>query len=135
MLAVLAILLIVAAIAIPRYFRFIQNARETAVMAFLGRVVTAEEAQRAASPSDAYTDNFREIDIPNVPGESTAAVEHDYRFVLSAGADSEGKNWWQITATPVNNNAAVRWFYADQTGAIRYEAGTTPDKNSPPVKQ
>ncbi|MBI5559782.1 MAG: hypothetical protein HY883_00695 [Deltaproteobacteria bacterium] len=135
MMAVFAILAVIAGIAILAYFRFIQKAREAAVVGFLSKIATVEEAYVINNPDGSYTADFEELGFPrqSVDADRNIAYNNDYKFVLSAGMDSEEKGWWKVIAAPVDGSADVRWFYADQTGKIRYEVGHPPGADSPVV--
>ncbi|GMR05406.1 MAG: type IV pilin protein [Thermodesulfobacteriota bacterium] len=136
LLFIMAIIGILAAIAIPMYTRFIQKARETSVISYLSKVVRAEEMYYIDSPTVSYTGDFDELETTGMIAPSTGTatrVEHDYTFSITAGAVA-GKPFWNVTADPVNGSLKARWFYADETGALRFETGGVANASSPQVQ-
>ncbi|MFQ5735276.1 MAG: type IV pilin protein [Thermodesulfobacteriota bacterium] len=136
LLFTMAIVAILAVIALPVYSKFIQKARETAVISYLSKLVKAEELYYLGSPTASYTGDFDELETTGLITPSTGAstrIEHEYTFSLSSGT-SGGKPVWQVTAAPVDGSTSARWFYADQSGILRFETGTTASAASPQVQ-
>jgi hypothetical protein len=63
-------------------------------------------------------------------GEPTAA-QTGYDFKLRPTADAQT---YKISVVPGGGSTAVRYFYTDQTGVIRAEAGKDATADSPEVK-
>lgn len=136
MVIVLAILAVIAAVAIPSYRGIVQKARETSAMSFLSYIAKAENIYKVSNVNSTYTDDFEELEttgaIPLSEG-TTTRVETEYSFELSTGVDADGQSIWSVTATPLTSPSTYRWFYLDQTGAIRYEVGAAAGPASPVI--
>ncbi len=134
LLFVMGIIAILAVIAIPAYTGFIQKARETAVISYLGKIKRGEEIFRLTDPAGNYSGDFDQIEttgaIPPAAG-GASRVAHDYNFSISAGVAVAP--YWRVNANPVSGSAAVRWFYTDETGIIRYNTGAAAGPLSPPI--
>lgn len=129
------IIAIVAAIAIPIYTKFIQKARETAVIAYLSKIKKAQVIHQLEDPVGNYSGDFDALEATGALPPSTGSasrIEHDYRIDLAAGADAFGP-FWNATAEPLSGSTSVRWFYTDKTGVIRAEVGATAGPASPPI--
>lgn len=136
LLFIMAIIGILAVIALPLYNRFIQKARETSVISYLAKVVRAEELHYLDSPTVSYSADFDELEATGMiePSIGTSTrVEHDYNFSLNAGL-AAGKPFWNVGANPVNGDTSARWFYADETGVIRFETGSAAGPASPQIQ-
>jgi len=161
LLIILVIVGIIAAIAIPTYFGYVQKARETVVIAYLVELQKAQEAYRLdpGNPSEQYSGDFdalEETGFLSKSGQTQAGStttgkgkgkglektktapkssleQNGYRFDLTAGTDAAGNSTWYVYAYPTDGNRKVRWFYSDQTGIIRYETGRRPSPSSPPI--
>lgn len=134
-LITVAIISIVAAIAIPQYTRFIQRARETAVMSYLSKIKRAEGIYISENLLGLYSGDFEELEVTGAvsAGSGNASREvHEYRFDLTAGVS--GGPYWRVTARPLDSSTTARWFYIDETGIIRYEVGSVAGAGSPPVQ-
>lgn len=133
---VVFIIAVIAAIAIPMYYRFIQRARETAVITYLDKVRKAEDIHLLQNSSNLYSGNFEDLEATGAvpPGTGDASrVQDDYRFDLTAGVSPSNEPIYSVNANPVNGSTAVKWFYIDQTGIIRFNMGAAADSSSQPV--
>lgn len=132
LLFVMGILFIISVIAIPAYVKFIQKARETAVVAYMDKVKKAEEMYRLQNPSNVYSGSFDELETTGLiaPANGAASrVEHEYTFSLTSGING-GEPYWAVNANPLSSNPAARWFYSDNAGAVRYKQGSAADSGS-----
>ncbi len=140
------------AIAIPGYFRFIQGAREAAVIAFLRQVHKGQQLWRMETDAPGYTGDFDELEQTGyIPGgenavqfrrlraaniltlENSSRNLQGYRLDLRAiNVPTYGMYVYSINAYPANRSQSVRWFYIDQTGVIRADKGTV-GSTSPPA--
>jgi len=134
-LITVAVIAIVAAIAFPVYTKFIQRARETAVISYLSSIKRAETIYMAENLLGLYSGDFEDLEttgaLPAGSGNATR-VMHDYRFDLVSGV-SGGVPYWRVNAAPVDSSATARWFYVDETGIIRFETGLAAGAGSPPL--
>ena len=133
-MAVMLIIAILVAIAIPMYTRFITGARETAAVSYLNLVKKSEEVYKADSSLVLYSGSFDELETSGILPSSTGAatrVVNDYTFTITAGVNA-GEPFWQAYAEPNIDPSKSKWFYADQTGVIRYSTGAAATAISPP---
>lgn len=134
-IVVVAIISILAAVAVPAYISFIQRAKETAVLAYLGKVKKAQETHRLEDAADQYSGSFDELETTGFVELAVGAatrVAHEYQLDLSAGVSS-GEPFWHILADPLSMNPKARHFYVDQTGVVRFAVGAAAGPGSPPV--
>jgi prepilin-type N-terminal cleavage/methylation domain-containing protein len=130
LLIVVAVILIISAIAIPRFIRSKMSANEASAVGSLKTIITACQAY-----SNIYTTGFP-VGLANLgPGTPATAAAADlidnvlvtgtksgYRLIYVSGAPVGGKVvTYTINANPVApNQTGQRFFFTDQTGVIRY---------------
>lgn len=146
LLIVVAIILIIAAIAIPNFLRSRISANQASAVASLRTFDTAE-----ISYSSTYNTGYT-VDIaylaPPPPGAgstSTAAglidsvlasgVKSGYNFIYSPGAsDSTGRiNTYGIIAAPISSSTGTNYYFTDQSGVIRQNSTTTAGSTDSPL--
>ena len=125
LLIVVAIIGIIAAIAIPNLLASRRAANEAAALQTIRTVTGAEVtylasvgtygdgAALSASGTDLIDDNLG----------AANAEKAGYRFNISTSAD---KLSYTVTAAAINVVSAWRSFFTNETGVIRFLAGTTP---------
>ncbi len=148
LLIVVAIILVIAAIAIPNYLRSRMAANEAAAVQSLRNINTAQvvysttygigfSAQLAhlaptpGSPLVTSPTNAGLIDDVLASGAKSG-----YTFVYAAtDADGDGRNEsFTITAAPSNvGSTGQRRFFTDQSGVIRANVSGAADVNSTPI--
>ncbi len=140
LLIVVAIILIIAAIAIPSLLRAKIASDEASAAAAIRSINTAEFAYNASFPSNGYTDLAKLGGAsPCTPSPATACLI--YNVLATAIAGSVGKSGYIFAATGVLPNGAtnlsfvsaaspssynvtgVRNFCSTEDGVIRYDAG------------
>jgi type IV pilus assembly protein PilA len=118
LLIVVAIILIIATIAIPSLLRSRQAANESAAVANLRTLNTAEVTYLSSSAG-----NFGEIGDLITAGlvDSTFnGVKAGYNFAIEAsGAD------YTATATPASNNTGRFGYYSTPDAVVRYSTVTS----------
>ena len=146
LLIVVAIILIIAAIAIPNLLRSKMAANEASAVGSLRTLNTAcvtfstnyggfpgsLTALGGEGTSSAPTSTAAEL-IDNVLQTGTKS---GYVFSFSAGAvDGAGNiDQYAITATPSKaGTTGLRYFYTDQTGVIRTSASAAATSSSTPI--
>ncbi len=147
-LVVVAVILIIAAIAIPRFLQVKMAANEAAAVHAL-RVITT--AQVTYDPI--YNQGFAPTLIalgPPPPGTQASALHADlvdevlasgirngYSFVYVPIAAGGGKpNKYTVNANPLSpGQTGLRYFYVDQTNVIRFALGGPAGPGSTPVPQ
>jgi type IV pilus assembly protein PilA len=153
LLIVVAIILIIAAIAIPNLLRSKMAANESSAVGSLRTINTAEVTYATAYPNTGFS-----ADLPSLGGTApctTAAVtaaclidntlatatsatsaKSGYYFTYTAGAAAGGTvNTYTNTALPVTaGTTGQRGFFTDQTGVIRYAISGSATVASSPIQ-
>jgi type IV pilus assembly protein PilA len=138
LLIVVAIILIIAAIAIPNLLRSKMAANEASAVASLRTYNTSIVAYQTTYATDPTTD-FSQLGPATTPSASAADLvdnllgiaaptKSGYTFVYSPGGATNGVvSTYTIEATPLNQNVTgQRIFFTDQSGVIRQTTDGTP---------
>ena len=149
MLVVVAIILIIAAIAIPRLLKSKMAANEAAAVQSL-RVTTTAEVTYDATYNQGYAPNLMSLGPPPPGSQASAAhsdlvdevlasgIRNGYSFVYVAiDAAGNGKpTAFTVNANPVSpGQTGERYFFVDQTNVIRFALGGPANASSTPVSQ
>jgi type IV pilus assembly protein PilA len=128
LLIVVAIILIIAAIAIPNLIKSKMAANEAAAVGALRTLTTAEIAYSTACPSIGFTAALADLsNATTCPGGNNqidpalaTGTKSGYKFVLG-GTTGSPIVTFTATASPVTpGSSGTRFFFVDQTGVIRY---------------
>lgn len=123
---VVAIIILLAAIAIPNLLRARHNANEAAAIGAMRTLSTAMESFRAAQTDPAYPAALADLntaDPPYIDATLAAGEKHGYTFDLAATDD----NSYSITATPVSSGVTgTRTFSVDEDGVVMDTSGEGP---------
>ena len=138
-IALIPVVLIIAAIAIPNFFRAKKFANEVMVMSSLQQLNSA--MKKYSFVKNGYPQNLDALDSPLVDpvvhSSLTLGRTFGYQFDYRATEDGPGggeNSGYAINANPVKPGATGnRYFYTDQTGIIRGETDSPATANSPPV--
>lgn len=127
---VVAIIVVIAAIAIPGLLRSRLNANEAAALTSIKTISWAAITYRTTNP--AYPVNLSDLAIA-VPAYIDTVLatgkKQGYTFNLTGSA-----NYFNVTAQPVEPNiTGVRTFYTDPSGVIRASATGIADSSSPSI--
>jgi prepilin-type N-terminal cleavage/methylation domain-containing protein len=145
LLIVVAIILIIAAIAIPNLIRSKMAANEASAVASLRTYNTSIVAYSTTYQTDpsaisdlgpATTPTSTAADLVDALLGSTSPVKSGYGFTYSAGGASAAGviSTYTIIAVPSNSSTGQREFFTDQSGVIRATTDyTTPTVNSQPI--
>ncbi len=127
---VVAIIVLLAAVAIPGLLRSRLNANEAAAIASVKTISWAATTYRAANA--AYPANLSVLSTTNpayIDSVLGSGTKQGYNFVLE-GDDND----FNLSATPVTPNiTGVRSFFVDTGGVIRSSANGTADATSSPI--
>jgi len=150
LLIVVAIILIIAAIAIPNLLKSRIAANEAAAVANLKTMTTALATYNAIYQACGYPDSLTRLG-PGAPPTPTAAglldavmandlftkQGYSYTYVLTNGvgdcAGAPGSDYEMEAKPAVQNKTGIRGFWVDSTNMIRYDPGGDADINSPTV--
>ena len=131
LLIVVAILMIIGAIAIPRINTALMNAKEMAATRELHNLITAET--QYMSQFGRYATSLAELGPPTsgqpnpsgadlITGEMAKGVKNGYKFTLQGSPQG-----FSAQASPqAFGGTGRRTFFADQTGTIRQNWGAEP---------
>jgi prepilin-type N-terminal cleavage/methylation domain-containing protein len=145
LLIVVAIILVIAAIAIPNFLRSRVAANQSSAVASLHTLITAE-ATYSSTYGGGFSSNMADLISPP-PGvnPSTAAGMIDsvlaagsksgYSFIYSPGpVDASGHiTIFNFVATPISNSTGTQYYYTDESGVIRQNSTTTASSTDTPV--
>jgi type IV pilus assembly protein PilA len=149
-IAVIPIVLIVAAIAIPNLLRARMAANEASAVASLRTIVTAEVSYRTMFPTAGYTCELYNLGgtegrshTPEhaglIHGKLVSGEQNGYRFELRNCENSETQNKYQVVAYPlVRNQSGIKAFCADESAVIKSDPAGSPDSclaNGAPLDQ
>ena len=147
LLIVVAIILIIAAIAIPNLIRSRIAANQASAVASL-RTLNTSEITYTSTFNVGYSVNMAYLASPATAGAnptSTAAglidsvlaagIKSGYSFVYSPGpSDSSGRiSQYQFTAQPISSSTGTNFYYTDQSGVIRQNSTTTAASTDSPL--
>jgi len=150
LLIVVAIILIIAAIAIPNLLRARMAANEASAVGSTRTINTAEVTYSSAYPEVGFTLTLSNLAGPtatcsggsgatsaqsclidNVLGSGTKS---GYTFALAnGGSTTTPQNTYTISASPLTiGSSGQRGFFSNQTGVIRYnQSGTATSTDKP----
>jgi type IV pilus assembly protein PilA len=130
LLIVITIILIIAAIAIPKLLTVKQVANATAAVANVRSLTNALEAYDTAYPTVGYPTALANLAGTGMTPTSTAALLVDaslitnpkqgYNFTYVPATCAPGCSTFTLNADPASFGVATRHLYSDQTGVIRY---------------
>jgi len=145
LLIVVAIILIIAAIAIPNLLRSKMAANEASAVATLRTYNTAIVSFSTTYGTDpgtslsqlgpATTPSSTAADLVDSLLGSATPTKSGYTFSYTAGAASGGiVSQYSITAQPQSSSTGQRYFFTDQSGVIRQTTnGTAATTASNPI--
>jgi len=146
LLIVVAIILIIAAIAIPNFLRSRVAANQASAVASLHTLGIAE-ATYSSTYGQGYSSTMQYLTSPTGGGNpsSTAAGLIDsvltsgsksgYSFTYSPGAsDASGLiTTFSFTAVPISSMTGTNYYFTDSSGVIRLNSTTTAGSTDSPV--
>jgi type IV pilus assembly protein PilA len=129
LLIVVAIILIIAAIAIPNLLKSRMAANESSAVGSERTLNTAEVTYSASCPAVGFSASIAELNTGAVCAGGTGIIDNvlsagqksGYAFAYTVAATNGINTTYTTVATP--NKVGVtgqRGFYSDQTGVIRY---------------
>ncbi len=144
LLIVVAIILIIAAIAIPNLLRARIAANEASAVSSLRTMNTADITYNStygsyspdlssmgpsngATPTSTTADLLDQVLAP--AGGVTTSTKSGYTFTYATSSGG-----YNINAAPVSlNQTGVRYFYTDQSGVLRFNVGAAATSGSSPL--
>jgi type IV pilus assembly protein PilA len=142
LLIVVAIILIIAAIAIPNLIKSKMAANEASAVGSVRTINTSEVAFASACPNLGFTGTIADFatgaaTCPGAAGlldsQLVTGTKSGYTFALvSAGAAP--KTSYTVTGNPNNATSGTRYFFSDESGVIRYATGGAATVGSPALQ-
>jgi len=141
LLIVVAIILIIAAIAIPSLVRSKIAANEAAAVEHIRTLNTIETTFASAHPECGYgtladLSSFGFLDDNALANGSKSG----YMFVITPSGGSANCTSsstpnvsHKITASPISSQTGTRYFLSDPSGVIRYRVGSAALATDPPI--
>lgn len=143
LLAVVAVILIVTAIAIPNLLRSKMSANEASAVGSL-RAINAACLNYSSNWGKGFPVSLSNLG-PGTPATATTAdlidsllaggTKGGYTLIYVSGSPTGGKiATYTVTANPaVAQKTGGRYFFTDQTGVIRYNLGSAATASSKPI--
>jgi len=146
LLIVVAIILIIAAIAIPNFMRSRISANQASAVASLRTFDTAEISY-SSTYNTGYTFDISYLAPPPAGSGATSTAaglvdsvlasgsKSGYSFIYSPGAsDSSGRiNTYGVIAVPISDTTGTNYYFTDQSGVIRMNSTTTAGSTDSPL--
>jgi len=147
LLIVVAIILIIAAIAIPNLLRSRIAANQASAVGSL-RTINTCEITYASTYNTGYSADLPSLGPPAGGGQATstaaglldsvlaAGLKSGYTFTYAAGtADSSGRiNTYTLTANPITvGTTGQNYYYTDQSAVIRQNTSATASSSDSPI--
>jgi type II secretory pathway pseudopilin PulG len=146
-LIVVAIILVIAAIAIPNLMKARMTANEASAVESIRTITTAENAYAATCPSIGFSASLTELNtgaicpggqniLDNILGGADPSFKSGYQFTYTFVTVSGMNTAFTVTGVPVTVGVTgQRGFFSDQTDVIRYSMnGSAPTVASSPLK-
>jgi len=129
LLIVVAIILIIAAIAIPNLIKSKMAANESSAVGSLRTITTANIAYSTACPTVGFAASLAELQA----GATCPAASNEIDNTLSTGKKSgysflnyavtgTPATTFSVTAQPQTTSSGTRYFFVDESGVIRYNS-------------
>jgi type IV pilus assembly protein PilA len=143
LLIVVAIILIIAAIAIPNFIRARIAANEASAIASVRTISTAQTSYYQAFPSIGFAKLAELGGAPPCTASSTTAclidetlasgVKSGYAFKSDPDTSLTPSVTYATNADPLSASTGTRHFFSDQPGVIRYNLTTSAGISDPAV--
>jgi len=148
LLIVVAIILIIAAIAIPNLLRSRMQANEASAVSSIHAINTAEISYSTLFPTVGFAPSLAALGDGGTtpcPGTSAggcyidsslaAGTKSGYTFVYTQDSSMTPSLHYSITADPVaRGTSGQRGFYSSDSNVIRYSATTTASSSDSPLQ-
>jgi len=142
LLIVVAIILIIAAIAIPNFMKSKMAANEASAVGSVRAINTSEVAFASACPDQGFTGTLADFatGAATCPGASglldsqlVTGAKSGYTFTLAA-AGATPRSAYTINADPLAASSGTRYFFSDESNMIRYATGGAAVVTSPALQ-
>jgi type IV pilus assembly protein PilA len=145
LLIVVAIILIIAAIAIPNLLKSRMAANQASAVGSL-RTIDSGELIYASTYNTGYSPTLAALGPPAsgngtasaagvIPSDLAAGTKQGYSFVYAATADSSGRyNTYTVNGNPVTpGTTGTNYYFTDQTAVIRQNSTQQASASDSPI--
>jgi len=137
LLIVVAIILIIAAIAIPNLIKSKMAANEASAVGSLRTITTAQIAYSSACPTLGFAATLTELNTSTTCQGGTNQIDSTlaggtksgYKFPVAITTTGTPATTFSETASPVSASSGTRYFFVNETGVIRYNQSATATVN------
>lgn len=130
LMIVVAVLAIVMAVAIPSLRNARMAANESSTLQTIKTIVSVNEQYRFRFSS--FADTLGNLEAAGYIDGGFQADNEKSGYTYTYAGNASG---YTITTDPtVPGSSGVRYFYCDQSGAIRFDASGVADATSPPIE-
>ncbi len=144
LLIVVAIILIIAAIAIPNLLRSRMAANEASAVGSIRSINTAAVTYSSTYPAVGYPSTLAQL-APATNASSSSAdlidsvlsggTKSGYQFAMAAIGSGTPLTGYSVNGDPVApNTSGTRGFYSDQSGVIRYFSNSGAKSSDSPLQ-
>jgi len=144
LLIVVAIILIIAAIAIPNLLRSRMAANEASAVGSIRSINTAAVTYSSTYPAVGYPSTLAQL-APAASATSSSAdlidsvlsggTKSGYQFSMAAIGSGTPLTGYSVNGDPVApNTSGTRGFYSDQSGVIRYFSASGAKSSDSPLQ-
>src|SRR5579864_2575074 len=144
LLIVVAIILIIAAIAIPNLLRSRMAANEASAVGSIRSINTAAVTYSSTYPAVGYPTTLAQL-APATGASSSSAdlidsvlsggTKSGYKFSMAAIGSGTPQTGYSVNGDPVApNTSGTRGFYSDQSGVIRYFSASGAKSSDSPLQ-
>jgi type IV pilus assembly protein PilA len=137
LLIVVAIILIIAAIAIPNFLRARMAANETSAVSSIHSVNTAEIQYASSFPTVGYSVNLTALGPTGsglIDSVLASGSKSGYVFTYVQNPADTPADRYTFNADPVTRNVTgTRSFFSDERNTTRYNLSTTATATDPPL--
>ena len=144
LLIVVAIILIIAAIAIPNLLRSRMAANEASAVGSIRSINTAAVTYSSTYPAAGYPQTLKQL-APATGASSTSAdlidsvlasgTKSGYMFSMAAIGSGTPLTGYSVGGDPVaQNTSGTRGFYSNQSGVIRYFSASGAASSDSPLQ-
>lgn len=131
LLIVVAIILIIAAIAIPNLLRSRMAANEASAVGTLRSLVSAESTYQIQNPTLGYTANLTTLYNSGLMGSIPSDCKKNGYTCTYAGTGSAPISQYTATNNPDSASTGTRSFFVNEVGAIHAKSGNGATSSDP----
>jgi type IV pilus assembly protein PilA len=147
LLIVVAIILIIAAIAIPDLLKSRQAANQASAVGSL-RTINTSEVTYASTYTTGFSSTLAQLDGTVVPSDATSAglidtvlgngVKSSYTFTytptnITGTAPNQRIDGYHVSTAPIAGTGNGNFYYTDESGVIRQNTSTTATSTDSPL--